>query len=108
MSTPAADQAAALAERERQARRARGLLETFVLREYRDEGGHNAHLTGCDVAVIAEFESSDGTYGCDTGCEYLTLRAVITCPHGEAEEFTYGEFGAISELVTELEELGPR
>lgn len=70
----------------------------FILATYREPGegqGSNEHLRACPDAVVADPDTSDGTYGCDTGCEYVRFEATITCPHGESEGFEWGDFGSV-------------
>lgn len=80
--------------------RADRLLSAYVLRQYRDE--YKGHLAGCTEASVLEFDSRDGSYGCDTGCEYLSLQARIGCPHEDPVYYEYGEFGDIAFLVEQL------
>ena len=53
------------------------------------------HLRGCATLRVVSFEGSDGTYGCDTGCEYLRIEGRAACDHFEGVEFTVGEFGEL-------------
>lgn len=79
------------------------LVNRYILEIYRD-GGDNDHLRGCAEASIEESEAYDSCYGCTTGCEYARLEATIACPHGERDDdFTYGEFGRISDIIKWLE-----
>jgi hypothetical protein len=96
------ERASALAEYESRTRRADDLLRRFALREYRADGA-NAHLTDCPDAAVAELDSQDGSYGCETGCDYLTLTVTVTCSHDETEEFSYGEFGDLARIIEALE-----
>jgi len=59
------------------------------------------HLSKCCDAAVT-YEGSDGSYGCDTGCEYARLEAVIVCPHGERDEYTYGWFGELADIIDEI------
>ena len=63
------------------------------------------HLAACDGAEAADVTGGDGSYGCETGCEYVRLEAVITCPHGRREEWTWGEFGELADILEGLEEI---
>lgn len=49
-------------------------------------------------------DAYNGSYGCDTGCDYARFEAVITCPHGEREQFEWGDFGEIGRILEEFEE----
>lgn len=77
------------------------LVGAWLTRKFRNEG-QDEHLRGCpDLAI--DWDGGDGTYGCDTGCEYVRLEAALTCPHGHREEFEYGNWGYMSEILRELE-----
>lgn len=94
------------------------LVTRFILRKFREdtqraEKSHAiyswqrvteaaSHLARCDSAQVAEEERSNGVYGCDTGCEYARLEAVIACDHGFRDDFEYGEFGDLGDLLAEV------
>lgn len=59
------------------------------------------HLSTCPQAQVS-FEAYDGTYGCDTGCEYARLEATISCEHDTTFDYEYGEFGELAELLRDL------
>lgn len=86
------------------------LVARYILRKYRElnstvySGEPTTYLAGCGEAVVTDPDASNGTYGCDTGCDYYTLTATISCPHGETRDYEYGDFGEISYLIEELEE----
>lgn len=94
---------AAERERELKAQHANTLLERFVIREFRSENA-GTHLGECPDLAVADLDARDGSYGCDTGCEYLRLEASLTCPHEPHPTvvFTYGEFGDMSRLIEDL------
>lgn len=80
----------------------------FVLKDFRegivDRCPANArHLAACPDAKAMHVEGEDGTYGCDTGCEYARLTAQIECPHGMSYEHEYGDFGEIADILAEIE-----
>lgn len=84
------------------------LVAQFVLRDFRAGVGRSSsademHLASCADARAAHMEGEDGTYGCDTGCEYATLTAEITCPHGRRAEHEYGDFGEIADIIAEIQ-----
>lgn len=85
------------------------LLADYILDAYRKEHSHYAtrepmnHLADCDEVTITHPVGEDGVYGCDTGCSYYRLSANLTCPHGESEEYEYGDFGEIGDIIAELE-----
>lgn len=93
------------------------LLRAYVLEQFRDEydsDGYAAshprevHIARCEEASVLESDGRDGSYGCETGCEWLTLEASISCPHGEPVEYEYGEFGDIPGLIWSLEKMAAR
>lgn len=73
----------------------------WVLDMHQDDG-QNEHLKRCPTRRVAEAGARDGTYGCDTGCEYVRLEATITCDDGETEDFTYGDFGDLAWLLEDF------
>lgn len=84
------------------------LLARYVLRGYREKntpafGAPPPHLVSCEEATAKHVEAEDGTYGCETGCEYVRLTAMVECPHGESVEFEYGDFGDIAGIIEEME-----
>ena len=82
--------------------RANRLVAAWIVRRYRSDGG-NAHLRVCPDASV-EVEGYDSQFGCDTGCEYARLEATIACPHGDRDEdFEYGQFGELADLLNEIE-----
>ncbi len=90
----------------RQAQHANELLERFIIKEFRSEHS-GEHIGECLELAVADLDGRDGSYGCDTGCEYLQLQALITCPHAahSAVAFTYGEFGDMAGLIEALEKM---
>ncbi len=76
-------------------------VSAWVAEQYRADGMSNAHLRTCpDLAVT--YEGRDGVWGCDTGCEYWRFEATMTCPHGEREEYEYGDFGTLADILDDL------
>ena len=89
---------------EEREQRADVLVSRYTLAKYRESGeAENAHLKVCPEAVTEDPESHNGTYGCDTGCEYVRFEATITCPHGQREDFEWGTFGELSYILEDLE-----
>jgi hypothetical protein len=83
------------------------LVTRFILRDFRENVGRlspaaEMHLAECPDATAKHVDGSDGTYGCDTGCEYAQLEAEITCPHGFEGEHTYGDFGEIADMLDDI------
>jgi hypothetical protein len=77
------------------------LLRNHVIAKYRES--YNNHLAQCIGLTVAELDANDSTYGCDTGCEYVRLESVLTCPHGERVDYDWGDFGELAWLIEELE-----
>lgn len=77
------------------------LAERLILRHARADA-ESRHLRECDGLTVVEPEAYDSFYGCETGCEYARLEARLTCPHGESEDFEYGEFGDITDMIEEM------
>jgi len=76
----------------------------FILKTYREPGeADNAHLRDCPDVTVEDPDAYDGTYSCDTGCEYARFEAVITCPHEEREQFEWGGFDRIGDILNEME-----
>lgn len=80
--------------------RVEALVRGWVLREFRDDT--TGHLSTCPLASLEEYDADDGSYGCDTGCEYVRVSATAVCPHGEREEWQHGEFGELSMVIEDL------
>lgn len=90
-------------EREHRERDADKLVARFILATYREPGkAYNQHLKACPDLIVENPDARDGTYRCDTGCEYVRFEAVITCPHGEREEFEWGKFGNLAGILAEM------
>ncbi len=81
--------------------RADALVADWNVRLYRTDGD-NQHLREC-ADTSASVEGGDGTYGCDTGCEYVRLKAVITCRHRECDTLHYADFGDMASIIYDLE-----
>lgn len=77
-------------------------VAAWVLREFRDAMHHVGHLATCEQTAVRFVEGNDGMYGCDTGCDYARLEATLTCPHGESQEFEYGQFGELADLLDDI------
>lgn len=80
-------------------------VNAWILADYRKTTATNAtqgHLIFCPAIEVMESELADGTYGCDTGCEYATLSATITCPHELSDEYEYGRFGEIADILSDI------
>ena len=85
------------------------LLADFVLRRYRHENGvpprgrdmQPSHLATCPSTCVVDLDARNGTYGCDTGCEYYRLEATLHCDHEETD-FEFGDFGELADLIEDL------
>jgi hypothetical protein len=60
------------------------------------------HLRDCPETQVRDITGGDGTYGCDTGCEYVQLEATAWCPHSEPVSFEYGSFGTMWMLYDDM------
>lgn len=84
------------------------LIAWWIRRKFNGEGfdvGSSAqHLQECNFSALLHPEGTDGTYGCDTGCEYVRLTATFSCPHGEEYEYEYGTFGELSWILEDIED----
>ena len=94
-------------------------VNAWLLAKYRDNnpsGSHlhtewfikrygeaRAHLSECPDATIAEPTGSDGSYGCDTGCEYARLECTVQCSHGFSDLYEYGEFGELADMLADID-----
>lgn len=79
-------------------------VNAYVLSLFREDRPPDDHLTSCPDAHAVDSDMFNGTYGCETGCEYARLEAVVTCPHGFKEDFEYGMFGEVSDLIDDMVE----
>lgn len=75
----------------------------FVIKTYRDEGS-NEHLKACPALTATQAEGYDSTYGCDTGCEYVRFEAAMTCEHGERDDFEWGDFDRLADILKQIDE----
>ena len=78
------------------------LLKDYIFIKFK-QGESSHHLAKCEETKVIEVDAEDGTYGCETGCEYYRFEAVLECPH-EREEFEYGDFGRLYNVIEALEE----
>lgn len=94
---------------EQEEQKANELVARFILRTYREpHQADNQHLKECPDITVDDPDAYDGTYACDTGCEYVRFEALITCPHGEREAFKWGDFGRLSSILEEMSEMEER
>lgn len=82
--------------------RVEALLRAHVADTYRKDNA-GSHLARCPDLIVAEVDAYNSTYGCDTGCEYVRMEAVLTCPHGERVEYEWGDFGELATVIEDLE-----
>lgn len=80
-----------------------GLLDSFR-EEHKSIYGHTRfgfgnkseeHLFYCDKTYANLEIAHDGTYGCDTGCDFYTLKGTISCPHDFSVEHDASTFGGL-------------
>lgn len=103
---------------ERGEAQANALVSRYILRKFR-EGIHSnleslvpsfrarvseasEHLVDCPDLHVEEQDATDGVYGCDTGCEYARLEATLGCSHGMTEDYEYGDFGELADMLREI------
>lgn len=64
--------------------------------------GH--HLIECPSAKLTILDAYDGSYECETGCDFYRVETEVRCEHGVADEYTYGDFGEFSFLEELLQQ----
>jgi hypothetical protein len=79
------------------------LVARYILREYRDD--NTGHLAECPETRVTDSDAQNGSYGCETGCAYARFEAVVDCPHGQREEFAWGQFGELADILDDLTRL---
>ena len=62
------------------------------------------HLINCPDTRITFEDAYDGTYGCETGCEFYRVSGTIWCSHGAEDEFDYGDFGELMDRVPDVKD----
>lgn len=77
------------------------LLRSYVLGLFRDACSSD-HLAECPEAVVTDYDATDGTYGCATGCDYVRFSITVTCPHDHTINWESGEFGELSWIINDL------
>ena len=71
----------------------------LILRRAQSDGRTHTCIDTDVVFIVGD----DGTYGCDTGCEYYRLTAKLVCEHfPEGIEYEYGDFGMLHDLLESL------
>lgn len=89
--------------------RANELVARYIIDHYRQEPSRRGeHLVSCPDITVEDADARNGSYGCDTGCEYVRFEAVLTCPHGERVEHEFGEFGELAWILEDLEKVADR
>jgi hypothetical protein len=82
-------------------------VNRLVLKLYQKEKNFRdpvrAHLQQCPEIEISYASGEDGSYGCDTGCEYVRLEATLKCHHDFSETYHYGSFGDLAILLEDLD-----
>ncbi|MBM0201882.1 hypothetical protein JNW90_01265 [Micromonospora sp. STR1s_5] len=77
------------------------LLRDYVIGRYRDE--IRGHLAECPGLTVAELDATDGVFNATTDAEFVRLESVMTCPHGERDDYFWGTFGTINEIIEDIE-----
>lgn len=78
------------------------LVQGWVLTQALEDVRPDHHLFTCDEVVLSE-HTVENNIICDTGCDHISWKGVITCPHGERQEFSGGEFGSMKWIIEDLE-----
>jgi len=94
------------------------LVSRYILRKFREETLNSLlspisfsrdrvseaakHLVDCPGLRVLEQEAMDSMYGCDTGCDYARLEATVGCSHGFSEDYEYGEFGDMADMLRDI------
>ncbi|ACU71845.1 hypothetical protein Caci_2936 [Catenulispora acidiphila DSM 44928] len=76
------------------------LVARYILDVWRAE--HPEHA-GCATLRVTNPDASDGAYGCDTGCSYYRFTAEAGCEHQAPEEFEFGDFGELADILEDLQ-----
>jgi hypothetical protein len=80
-------------------------VREWILQTYRQDGT-DEHLRACPDTTVNTTGGHDGFYECDTGCEYLRLVAVVSCPHhGTGDTYEYGKFGNLVDMIKAIEQM---
>lgn len=74
----------------------------FVKQRFREARYGAGHLATCESLTVNHAVGDDGTFGCETGCEYVRLTATLSCDHGESTEYEYGTWGTLADLLEDL------
>lgn len=78
------------------------LVQDWVLTQALTDMRPDHHLFTCDEVALSEHTVENNAI-CDTGCDHISWQGVITCPHGERQEFSGGEFGSLEFIIEDLE-----
>lgn len=79
------------------------LVQRYVQRQFCiEEARQYPHLTKCPDTIIIVDSARNGTYGCDTGCEYVRFEATVSCPHGESCDYEFGEFSDLASIIEDM------
>jgi hypothetical protein len=79
--------------------KADAIVELYILDNWR--GDHPDHAD-CESLHVLNPDAFGGTYGCETGCDYVTFTAIVACEHRQPEEFQFGQFGELNDLIEDL------
>jgi hypothetical protein len=84
------------------------LVRRYIMRTFREpdagmySSARNGHLMACPDTVVSEAEV-EGCRFWDTGVTGMQFTAVISCPHGERQEFEFGELGELPDILADLD-----
>lgn len=85
------------------------LVRRYIMRTFRADGanvlypeGRNAHLADCADAYVAAAETNVARFW-DTGVTGVQFSASIKCPHGERQEYEFGDLGDLSDILADME-----
>lgn len=76
------------------------LVELYILDAWRADNPDHAD---CPSLRVVDPDASNGTYGCETGCDYTTFTATVGCEHRQPAEYVFGEFGELASILENVE-----
>jgi len=85
-------------------------VQRLLVKLFRDGRGETQgvrgtikHLRECATTQAEDVDGGDSFYGCDTGCEYVRLKASIRCKCGRVAYYEYNEFGDMEGLFYDMD-----
>lgn len=67
--------------------------------------GSIKHLRQCDTAWVQDVDGGDSFYGCETGCEYVRIKASVKCKCGHLICYRYDDFGDMEGLFMMMDRM---